>query len=150
MHSRKPDCKPDLWLWGSFQSIQRLQLRKANVWRLVPFLPAFLQSDLLAFHFHTDWLSWLGLSNQVDSTTDHLTNCYLPSTPKDRSTMKAELTRVIANRDNQPSYYVWLELKLVSFLSLNISKVMYRPGIKPSLLEKYGNILSKKYILWRI
>ena len=43
-------------------------------------------------HFRTDWLSRLGLSNQVDSTTDHLTDCYLPSTPKDRSTMKAELT----------------------------------------------------------
>ena len=43
-----------------------------------PFLPS---------HFCTDWLSWLGLGNQVGSTTDHLINCYLPSSPKDRSTM---------------------------------------------------------------
>ena len=41
-----------------------------------PFLPSF----------HTDWISRLGLGNQVGSNTDHLSNCYLPSTPKDRST----------------------------------------------------------------
>ena len=34
-------------------------------------------------HFRTDWLSQLGLSNKVGSTTDDLTNCYLPSTLKD-------------------------------------------------------------------
>ena len=34
-------------------------------------LPTFLLPDLLASLFHTDWLSWLGLSNQVGSTTDH-------------------------------------------------------------------------------
>ena len=43
-------------------------------------------------HFRTDWLSRLRLSNQVGSTTDHLANCYLPSTPEDQSTMTAELT----------------------------------------------------------
>ena len=43
-------------------------------------------------NFRTNRLSRLGLSNQVDSTTDHLINCYLPSTLKDQSTMKAELT----------------------------------------------------------
>ena len=38
-----------------------------------PFLPAFLLSDLLlATHFCTDWLSQLGLGNQVGWTTDHL------------------------------------------------------------------------------
>ena len=35
-------------------------------------LPAFLMPDLQASHFRIDWLSWLGLGNQVDSTTDHL------------------------------------------------------------------------------
>ena len=57
-----------------------------------PFLPAFPLSDLSCLHFRTNWLSRLGLGNQVGSTTDHLANCYLPSTPKDRSTMKEELT----------------------------------------------------------
>ena len=50
-------------------------------------LTAFLLPDLLASHFRTDWLSWLGLGNQVGSTTDHLNNYYLPSTLKDRSTL---------------------------------------------------------------
>ena len=44
----------------------------------------------LASHFHTDWLSWLGLGNQEGSTNDHLANRYLPSTPKDQSMMRAE------------------------------------------------------------
>ena len=34
----------------------------------------------LASYFCTDWLSRLGLGNQVVSTTDHLDNCHLPST----------------------------------------------------------------------
>ena len=57
-----------------------------------PFSTRFPLSDLSCLHFCTDWLSRLGPSNQVGSTTDHLANCYLPSTPKDRSTMKEELT----------------------------------------------------------
>ena len=46
----------------------------------------------LASHLHTDWLLRLWLGNQVGSTNDHLANCYLPSTPKNWSTMRAELT----------------------------------------------------------
>ena len=46
---------------------------------------------------HTHSLSWLGLGNQVGSTSDHLTTYYLPSTQKDQSTMRAELTGIIAN-----------------------------------------------------
>ena len=57
-----------------------------------PFYPLSSCQTFLASHFRTDWLSRLGLGNQVGSTTDHLANCYLPSTPKDRSTMKEELT----------------------------------------------------------
>ena len=34
--------------------------------------PAFLQPDLLASHFRTDWLSWLGFGNLMGSTTDLL------------------------------------------------------------------------------
>ena len=33
--------------------------------------PAFLLPDLLASHFCNNWLSWLGLSYQAGSTTDH-------------------------------------------------------------------------------
>ena len=40
----------------------------------LPSLPAFHLLVFLATHFRTDWLSWLGLGNQVGSTTDHLTN----------------------------------------------------------------------------
>ena len=58
----------------------------------LPFSTRFPLSDISCLHFRTDWLSRLGLGNQVGSTTDHLANCYLPSTPKDRSTMKEELT----------------------------------------------------------
>ena len=65
---------------------------------MLPWQPDFLLQDLLASHFRTDWLSWLGLGNQVGSTTDHITNCYLPSTLKDWSVMRAELTGIIANR----------------------------------------------------
>ena len=46
----------------------------------------------LASHFRTDWLSQMELGNQVGSTNDHLANRYLPSTPKDGSTIRAELT----------------------------------------------------------
>ena len=52
-----------------------------------------LQSmSFLDSHFRTDWLSWLGLGNQVGSPYDHLANCHLPSTPKEPSTMRVELT----------------------------------------------------------
>ena len=47
---------------------------------------------LSCLDFHTNWLSRLGLSNLVGSTTDHLANCHLPSTLKDRKMMKEELT----------------------------------------------------------
>ena len=46
----------------------------------LPFSTCFPLSDLSCLHFCTDWLSRLGLGNQVGSTTDHLANCYLPST----------------------------------------------------------------------
>ena len=36
-------------------------------------------SLLLSSHFCSDWLSWLGLGNQVGSTVYHLTNFYQPS-----------------------------------------------------------------------
>ena len=52
----------------------------------------FPLSDLSCHYFRTNWISRLGLHNQVGSTNDHLANCYLPSTPKDRRTMRAELT----------------------------------------------------------
>ena len=55
-----------------------------------PLLPTLLLSCLLASYFCTDRLSWLGLGNQAGSTTDHLANSNLPSTPKDRSTLRAE------------------------------------------------------------
>ena len=71
---------------------------KGYVFFLFPFYPLSSCQTSLASHFPTDWLSWLGLGNQVGSTTDHLTNYYLPSTLRDRSTMRAELTGVIANR----------------------------------------------------
>ena len=53
---------------------------------------------LLASHFSTDWLSWLELGNQVGSTTNHLPNYYLPTTLKDQSTVRPELTGIIAKR----------------------------------------------------
>ena len=66
---------------------------------LFPLLPAFfLPPDFLASHFCTDWLSCLGLGNLVGSTTDQLAKYDLPSTPKDRSVMWAELTGVSTNR----------------------------------------------------
>ena len=34
----------------------------------------------------------------MGSTPDNFATCYLPSTPKDQSTMGAELTGIIANR----------------------------------------------------
>ena len=34
--------------------------------------PTLLLPDLLASHFRTDWLSWLGLGNQVGSIVYHL------------------------------------------------------------------------------
>ena len=58
----------------------------------IPFLPLSSCQTFLSSHFHTDLLSRLGLDNQVASTSDHLANCYLPSTPKDQSTMRTELT----------------------------------------------------------
>ena len=58
----------------------------------------FVLPDLLASYFRTNWLSWLWLGNQVGSTNDHLANCYQLSTPKDQSTMRAELTGLIVNR----------------------------------------------------
>ena len=49
--------------------------------------PVFLLSEsCLSFPLTTNWLSQLGLANRSGSTT----NYYLPSTPKDRSTMRAE------------------------------------------------------------
>ena len=64
----------------------------------LPFSTCFPLSDLSCLHFFTDWLSRLGLGNNVGSTTDHLANCYLPSTPKDRSRMKEELIEVVGIR----------------------------------------------------
>ena len=63
----------------------------------LPLLSAFLLSDLLATHFRTNWLSWLELGNQVGSTTDHLTDHYLHSTPKDRSTISNPSINIIFN-----------------------------------------------------
>ena len=65
---------------------------------------------ILASHYRTNWLSWLGLSNQVGSTTDHLNNWYLPSTPKDLRTMKLPLKRFlilchISTGDKALTYY---------------------------------------------
>ena len=37
----------------------------------LPFLPICSCQNFLASHLGTDWLSWLGLGNQVGSTTDH-------------------------------------------------------------------------------
>ena len=54
------------------------------------FNPLSSSQVILASHFHTDWLLWLGLGNQVGSTTDHLANWYLPSTPKGWSMTRAE------------------------------------------------------------
>ena len=62
-----------------------------HIFSLPPLLPTFLLSDLLASISAPTGFSQLGLSNQVNSTTVHLTNCYLPSTPKDGSMMKAPL-----------------------------------------------------------
>ena len=56
---------------------------------LLPFYPLSSCQTFLASHFRIDWLSRLGLGKQVGSTTDHLANWYLPSTPKERSTMSA-------------------------------------------------------------
>ena len=67
-------------------------LYSSNFFFPLPFSTRFPLSNLSCLHFRTDWLSRLGLGNQVGSTTDHLANCYLPSTPKDRSMMKEELT----------------------------------------------------------
>ena len=58
-----------------------------------PFHPLSSCQTFLASHICTDWLSWLGLGDQVGSTNDHLANRYLPSTLKDWSTMRAELTQ---------------------------------------------------------
>ena len=58
----------------------------------------FLILQDLASHFRTDWFSLMGWGlvtkcAQLLITSDY----YLPSTSKDRSTMRAELTGVIAN-----------------------------------------------------
>ena len=37
-----------------------------------PFYPHSSCLTFLASHFLSDWLSWLGLGNQVGSTVDHL------------------------------------------------------------------------------
>ena len=51
----------------------------------------------LASHFRTDWLSLLGLGNQVGSTTDHL--LLLPIQLTERSKyVEGRADRVIANR----------------------------------------------------
>ena len=42
-----------------------------------PFYPLSSCQDILASHFRANWLSQLGLGNQVGSTTDHLANCYV-------------------------------------------------------------------------
>ena len=38
----------------------------------VPLYPLSFCQNILAPHFRTDWLSKLGLGNQVGSTTNHL------------------------------------------------------------------------------
>ena len=59
----------------------------------LPFLPAILLTDLFAFiSAPTGFHDWGSVTRWTHSTTDHLANCCLPSTPKDWSTMKAELT----------------------------------------------------------
>ena len=65
---------------------------------LLPSYMLFCLPDLLASRFRTDWLSQLGLGNQDGSTTDHLANFCLPSTLRDGSKMRAELSGIIANR----------------------------------------------------
>ena len=73
--NRKND-KPDL----SFFHFPFYQLSSVR-----PLLPSFTQ---LAFA--------TGLGNQGGSTTDHLANCFLPSTPKYQSTMRAEQKKYIS------------------------------------------------------
>ena len=53
-----------------------------------PFYQLSSSQTFLAFHFCTDWLSRMGLGNQVGSTNGHFANRYPQSTPKDESTMK--------------------------------------------------------------
>ena len=61
-------------LLGLYQSLHALgPFDMVQVFFHFPLLPAFLLSDLfLAPHFHTVWLSRLGIGNQVGSITDHL------------------------------------------------------------------------------
>ena len=53
--------------------IRKILLRLNIHNSLFPFHPLSSCQTFLASHLRTDWLSWLGLGNQVGSTTDHLT-----------------------------------------------------------------------------
>ena len=63
------------------------------VFSLHPFLVLSSCQIFLASHFHTDWLSWLGLGNQVGLTTDYQISYYLPSTLRDLSTISCACNR---------------------------------------------------------
>ena len=61
-----------------------------------PFHPLSSCQTFLTSHFRTDWLSRLGLGNQVDSTTDHL--LLLPTQHTERSKYdEGRADRVIVN-----------------------------------------------------
>ena len=89
-------------------------------------LPAFPCQIFLASHFHTYRLSQLGLGYQVGSTTDHLFY-YIHRTPKDQSTMRAELNCLFLKTCSQ-----WYES--FSDLILILTSVVITGVVKFSML----------------
>ena len=70
----------------------------------LPLQLIFLLTGLLASHFRTNWLSWLGHGNQVGSSTDHLPKDNLPSSLKDWSTTRAERGKLYSWESAPQSY----------------------------------------------
>ena len=89
-------CSLFFWAPLSFFWCQKVILKLHNFsirgFFPLPFLPTFLLSGLSCLSFPTDWLSRLGLGNQVGSTTDHL-----PSAQKDWSTLKHQGIMLLRN-----------------------------------------------------
>ena len=60
------------WLKYFFSAISKQQIKFGKFFLLLSFYPLSSCQTFLSSHFRTNWLSWLGLGNQVGTTTDHL------------------------------------------------------------------------------
>ena len=83
-----------------FSSVLRSFFPSSITTRFPPAIPSCL-------YFHTDILSWPGLGNQMGSTTNHPTYSNLPSTLKDQSMMRAELTGLYAFDHSSAVLVLW-------------------------------------------